>query len=84
LELTGTVVTIDAMGCQREIAAKIAAKEADYVLALKGNQGVLAEQVKDSFALLRSLCASLEADCAGTRGAGRGGLNNAHARSSPT
>ena len=65
LELTGTVVTIDAMGCQCEIAAKIVAKDADYVLALKGNQGLLSEQVKDSFALLPSLSTSLETDCAG-------------------
>ena len=39
LTLKGSIVTIDAMGCQKEIAAKIVAKEADYVLALKGNQG---------------------------------------------
>ena len=37
LVIKGAVVTIDAMGCQREIAAKIIEKEADYVLALKGN-----------------------------------------------
>src|SRR5665213_1549458 len=41
LELGGTVVTIDAMGCQRSIAAKIVAKKADYVLAVKENQGSL-------------------------------------------
>ena len=34
------------MGCQREIAAKIIAKEADYVMALKGNQGTLREDVE--------------------------------------
>jgi len=31
------IVTVDAMGCQRDIATKILAKKADYVLALKGN-----------------------------------------------
>lgn len=41
LEVAGCIVTIDAMGCQREIAAKIVEKEADYVLSLKGNQGTL-------------------------------------------
>jgi len=46
LTLKGSVVTIDAMGCQREIAAKIVEKEADYVLALKGNQGTLREDVE--------------------------------------
>ena len=45
LELAGTVVTIDAMGCQRSIAAKIVEKKADYVLAVKDNQGLLSEQV---------------------------------------
>jgi predicted transposase YbfD/YdcC len=39
-------VTLDAMGCQREIAQKIIGKEADYVLALKGNQGTLCEDVE--------------------------------------
>ena len=46
LTLKGATVTIDAMGCQREIAAKIIAKEADYVLALKGNQGTLRDDVE--------------------------------------
>jgi len=55
LELSGTVVTIDAMGCQREIARQIIAKQADYVLAVKQNQGLLAEQVRDSFLLLLPL-----------------------------
>jgi len=39
-------VTIDAMGCQRGIAQKIGDKKADYVLALKGNQGSLREDVE--------------------------------------
>src|SRR6202041_1310905 len=41
LELEGAVVTIDAMGCQRDIAQTIIDKKADYILALKGNQGTL-------------------------------------------
>jgi predicted transposase YbfD/YdcC len=48
LALKGCIVTIDAMGCQREIAKKIIEKEADYILAVKGNQGVLEENVKDT------------------------------------
>jgi predicted transposase YbfD/YdcC len=63
LELTGTVVTIDAMGCQREIAQRIIEKKADYVLAVKGNQGLLAEQVRDSFLLLESDAVAEEIDC---------------------
>lgn len=46
LTVKGTIVTIDAMGCQKAIAKKIVAKEADYVLALKGNQGSLSEDVE--------------------------------------
>jgi predicted transposase YbfD/YdcC len=46
LSLAGTTVTIDAMGCQREIAKKIEAQGADYILALKGNQSTLAEDVR--------------------------------------
>ncbi len=46
LKIEGAIVTIDAMGCQREIAQKIIDKEADYVLALKGNQGTLREDVE--------------------------------------
>jgi len=46
LTVKGSIVTIDAMGCQKEIAKKIVAKEADYVLALKGNQGLLSQDVE--------------------------------------
>ena len=38
LDLTGVIITIDAIGCQKEIAAQIVAQQADYVLALKRNQ----------------------------------------------
>jgi predicted transposase YbfD/YdcC len=46
MAIEGAVVTIDAMGCQREIAKKIIDKKADYILALKGNQGTLREDVE--------------------------------------
>ena len=46
LAIEGAVVTIDAMGCQRAIAQKIVEKKADYILALKGNQGRLREDVE--------------------------------------
>ena len=45
LAIDGAIVTIDAMGCQRDIAQKIIDKKADYVLALKGNQSALHEDV---------------------------------------
>lgn len=46
LAIEGAIVSIDAMGCQRSIARKIIDKKADYVLALKGNQGTLREDVE--------------------------------------
>jgi predicted transposase YbfD/YdcC len=49
LELEGCIVTIDAMGCQKEIAAQIIEQKADYVLSLKGNQGTLHKDVEDYF-----------------------------------
>lgn len=46
LEISGCIVTIDAMGCQKEIARKIVEKQADYILGLKGNQAGLYEDVQ--------------------------------------
>jgi predicted transposase YbfD/YdcC len=46
LDLKGCIVTIDAIGCQTEIVREIVAKEADYVISLKGNQGNVHQQVK--------------------------------------
>ena len=45
LDLTGALVTIDAMGCQREIAGKIVERSGDYMLAVKGNQPTLYAEV---------------------------------------
>src|ERR1700682_275647 len=63
LELSGTVVTIDAMGCQRSIAEKIVAKQADYILAVKENQGSLLDGIKDSFQMLAADAVAEEIDC---------------------
>lgn len=49
LDIQGAIVTIDAMGCQRKIAKDIVAKEANYVLSLKGNQGALEKEVSEFF-----------------------------------
>ena len=49
LELSGCVVTIDAMGCQKEIAQKIIERGADYTLSLKQNQRRLHEEVSELF-----------------------------------
>ena len=47
LNLEGCIVTIDAMGCQREIVEEIIERGADYVISLKGNQGNLHTEIKD-------------------------------------
>jgi predicted transposase YbfD/YdcC len=52
LDIAGCIVTIDAIGCQKEIATRIIEKDADYILALKGNQEHLYEDVKQLFATL--------------------------------
>lgn len=49
LELQGAIVTIDAMGCQSEIAAQIKAAKADYVLAVKDNQPTLHDDIRQAF-----------------------------------
>ena len=46
LVLEGSVVTIDAMGCQKKIAEKIIDNNADYIFSLKGNHGTLHDEVK--------------------------------------
>ena len=46
LDVKGHIITIDAMGCQYEIANKIIQKEGDYIFSLKGNQGSLSDDVK--------------------------------------
>ncbi|EEF60367.1 ISAs1-like element ISVer2 family transposase [Pedosphaera parvula] len=46
LELSGCIVTLDAMGCQKEIAREIVEADANYVLALKGNQGQCHQEIK--------------------------------------
>jgi predicted transposase YbfD/YdcC len=54
IDISGDIVTIDAMGCQTAIAAKIRQKKADYVLAVKENQPILYEEVKGMFDFLDS------------------------------
>jgi predicted transposase YbfD/YdcC len=62
LVLKGCIVTIDAMGRQKEIASKIAGKGAHYLLALKGGQGALQEQVGDSFRFLAAVSSDAQVD----------------------
>lgn len=51
LMIKGCTITIDAMGCQKDIATKIIEKEADYILAVKGNQGNLELAIQDTLLL---------------------------------
>jgi predicted transposase YbfD/YdcC len=76
LALEGCVVTIDAMGCQRPIAAQLHAQGADYVLALKGNQPTLHATVVAAFADTQARAPvgwqPVEQDAAQTLDAGHG------------
>jgi len=49
LDISGAIITIDAMGCQTKIAAKVISEGADYVIGLKGNQGQLNDDVRLAF-----------------------------------
>jgi predicted transposase YbfD/YdcC len=64
LFLKNCLVTIDAMGCQKKIAAKIREREADYILAVKENHPNLYEEIRSSFSSLKSeeLVLNIEAD----------------------
>lgn len=72
LELSGCIVTIDAMGAQREVARKLQAQEADYVLALKGNQTYLHEDVREMFEDARKRSFEVEHDYFETSERGHG------------
>lgn len=71
VDVAGSVVSLDAMGCQRDVAATLVERGADYVLALKQNQGELHAQVAAHFApLLAQAAAHTHRD----KGHGRGEL----------
>jgi predicted transposase YbfD/YdcC len=52
LDITGAVITIDAVGCQKKIAQQIVQQQGDYVLSLERNHGTLHEDVETNFYLL--------------------------------
>lgn len=71
IDLEKAVVTIDALGCQKEIAAKIVGEKGDYVLALKGNHEKLHDAVRAHFDALHE--ADFEdADCRRRQTSGKG------------
>lgn len=49
LDLTGSIVSIDAMGCQKNVADQIATAQATYLLGVKANQGMLLKEITDFF-----------------------------------
>lgn len=67
LKLKGAIVTLDAMGCQKDIAARIIGKHADYVLALKGNHATVHLEVKEFLDQAVPPCATVCADTADAR-----------------
>jgi predicted transposase YbfD/YdcC len=71
LNIKGHIVTTDAIGCQKEVVKKIRKKQADYVLALKRNQGSLYEDVKLYFADMDMLGKCM---CTQTTEKARGGI----------
>jgi predicted transposase YbfD/YdcC len=54
LDLSGCIVTIDAMGCQKDIAQQIISSKGDYILSLKDNHPILFSRIKDLFDTERS------------------------------
>ena len=75
IDIAGAVVTIDAMGCQKEIAKTIAENKGDYVLQLKGNQGGLHDETVDLFdQCLRDDCLGVEHMTATVTNKGHGRL----------
>lgn len=66
LYVEGCVITLDAMGCQRDIVKKIIKKGADYVISLKGNQGTLHNEVKAYYDDLKDEMDDIEKGCHGS------------------
>lgn len=67
LTITGCTISIDAMGCQRDICAKIVDKQADYIVGLKANQKGMLQQVEKLF----KITAIVDEDQANDLGHGR-------------
>jgi len=73
IDIEGSIVSIDAMGCQTTIADKIVGKGGDYVLALKGNQANLADEVENYFFQAETInFDGMEFDAIGSKEIGHG------------
>lgn len=80
LAIKGCIVTIDAMGCQKDIAEQIVKQKGDYLLALKGNQGKLHEEVQTFFLTAKETgFKNMEYDFLKDIDAGHGRIETRHA-----
>lgn len=62
LTVKGCIITIDAMGCQKDIAEKIKDKEADYILAVKENHEFLYDDIRDAFTQTQATQTHIQTD----------------------
>lgn len=60
IDIESSIVTMDAMGRQKNIVSKITEKKGDYIIALKGNQGKLKEEATDATKLSQASACSTE------------------------
>ena len=73
MDINGMIITIDAMGCQTDIADKIVDNGGDYTLALKGNQGALADEVENYFTQAEAMnFEGIDCDAVGAKEIGHG------------
>lgn len=63
MDIKGSTITIDAAGCQKKIVKKICEKGAKYMIALKGNQGILSEEAKNFFIQARAVDFAEDTHC---------------------
>ncbi len=61
--IENAIITIDAIGCQREIAEKIIDQQAQYILQVKSNQKTLLENIEDSFSVKKIISTNITEDC---------------------
>lgn len=67
LDVKRCIVTIDAMGCQKNIASEIVKQRADYILAVKGNQQGLEEGIRDTIRFKYPVSLDVNTDCGHAR-----------------
>lgn len=63
LDVKGCIVTIDAMGCQKNIASKIVKQGAGYILVVKGNQPLLEEDIRDTIRFNKPVSFDVDVNC---------------------